>query len=57
LNDSNVGNAESLKRVGRLDDVLGNTEAVLERIAEALTNPHPGPLPGRAREKRNADQK
>jgi very-short-patch-repair endonuclease len=36
-------------------DVLGNTEAVLERIAEALSNPHPYPLPGRARAKRNAD--
>jgi very-short-patch-repair endonuclease len=35
-------------------DVLGNTEAVLERIAEALSDPHPCPLPGRARGKRNA---
>jgi adenine-specific DNA-methyltransferase len=33
-------------------DVLGNTEAVLERIAEALRDPHPCPLPGRAREKK-----
>ena len=30
-------------------DVLGNTEAVLERIVEALSYPHPCPLPGRAR--------
>jgi very-short-patch-repair endonuclease len=32
-------------------DVLGNTEAVLERIVEALCDPHPIPLPGRARVK------
>jgi very-short-patch-repair endonuclease len=32
-------------------DVLRNTEAVLERIAEALSDPHPYPLPGRARVK------
>jgi very-short-patch-repair endonuclease len=36
-------------------DVLGNTDGVLERIAEALSGPHPFLLPGRAREKRNAD--
>ena len=36
-------------------DVLTNTNAVLERIAEVLSDPHPCPLPGRAREKRNAD--
>jgi very-short-patch-repair endonuclease len=30
-------------------DVLGNTEAVLERIVEAPSDPHPCPLPGRAR--------
>jgi very-short-patch-repair endonuclease len=33
-------------------DVLGNTEAVLERIVEALCDPHPCPLPGRARGKK-----
>jgi len=38
-------------------DVLGNTEAVLERIADALSDPHPCLLPERARVKRNADQK
>ena|SRR5262245_33638417 len=38
-------------------DVLGNTEAVLERIAKVLSDPHPCPLPGRARVKRNADRK
>ena len=32
-------------------DVLGNTDGVLERIAEALSDPHPFPLPGRARVK------
>jgi very-short-patch-repair endonuclease len=32
-------------------DVLTNTDAVLERIAEVLIDPHPCPLPGRAREK------
>ena len=31
-------------------DVLANTDAVLERIAETLTNPHPAPLPRRERE-------
>jgi adenine-specific DNA-methyltransferase len=35
-------------------DVLGNTDAVLERIAEVLSDPHPCPLPKRAREKRAA---
>jgi hypothetical protein len=33
-------------------DVLGNREAVLERIVEALSYPHPCPLPGRARGKK-----
>ena len=32
-------------------DVLKDTVAVLERIAEALNYPHPIPLPGRARVK------
>ncbi|HEY7315940.1 MAG TPA: endonuclease domain-containing protein [Candidatus Binatia bacterium] len=36
-------------------DVLQNTEAVLDRITEALSDPHPCPLPKRARGKRNAD--
>ena len=36
-------------------NVLGNTEAVLERIAEVLSDPHLCPLPGRARVKRIAD--
>jgi very-short-patch-repair endonuclease len=36
-------------------DALQNTEVVLERIAESLSYPHPCPLPGRARVKRNAD--
>ncbi|MBI1866051.1 MAG: endonuclease domain-containing protein [Nitrospirae bacterium] len=30
-------------------DLLANTDAVLEQIAESLTNPHPGPLPARER--------
>jgi very-short-patch-repair endonuclease len=34
-------------------DVLGNTEAVLERIVEVLSDPHPCPLPGRARGKKD----
>jgi very-short-patch-repair endonuclease len=34
-------------------DVLGNMEAVLERIVEALSYPHPCPLPGRARGKKD----
>lgn len=34
-------------------DVLGNTEAVLERIVEALSYPHPCPLPVRARGKKD----
>jgi adenine-specific DNA-methyltransferase len=38
-------------------DVLANTNGVLERIGDALSDPHPRPLPGRARGKRNADQK
>jgi very-short-patch-repair endonuclease len=33
-------------------DVLKDTVAVLERIAEVLNPPHPYPLPGRARVKR-----
>jgi very-short-patch-repair endonuclease len=33
-------------------DVLKGTDAVLERIAEALSDPHPCPLPGRARGKK-----
>jgi ATP-dependent DNA helicase DinG len=32
------------------NDVLANTDAVLQQIAEALMNPHPNPLPGRERE-------
>jgi adenine-specific DNA-methyltransferase len=32
-------------------DVLKDTVAALERIAEALSDPHPCPLPGRARVK------
>lgn len=32
-------------------EVLRNLDGVLERISELLSNPHPGPLPGRAREK------
>ena len=35
-------------------DVLKDTNAVLERIAEMLSDPHPCPLPKRAREKRSA---
>lgn len=35
-------------------DVLGNTDGVLERIAEALSDPHPFPLPGRARVKKGS---
>ena len=33
-------------------DVLSDTVAVLERIADALSDPHPCPFPGRAREKK-----
>ncbi len=32
-------------------DILKDTNAVLERIAEVLSDPRPFPLPGRAREK------
>ena len=32
------------------NEALANIEGVLERIAEALRDPHPGPLPGRERE-------
>ena len=31
------------------NDVLVNTDAVMERIAEALSDPHPHPLPGKER--------
>jgi len=31
------------------DEVSANMEGVLQRIAEALKHPHPGPLPGRER--------
>ncbi|MBI4488448.1 MAG: endonuclease domain-containing protein [Deltaproteobacteria bacterium] len=34
-------------------EVLTNIEAVMEQIAETIRNPHPCPLPGRAREKRH----
>ncbi len=34
------------------NDVLLNTEAVLEEIARAVADPHPGPLPGRERGER-----
>lgn len=33
------------------NEVLENIDAVLEQIAEVLMNPHPDPLPNRAREK------
>ena|SRR5919106_4418865 len=33
------------------NEVLQNTDAVLERIAQALSDPHPFPLPKRARVK------
>jgi very-short-patch-repair endonuclease len=32
------------------NDVLANVEGVLLRIVEAMTDPHPDPLPGRERE-------
>jgi adenine-specific DNA-methyltransferase len=35
-------------------EVMHNIEAVLQRIAEALSDPHPNPLPGRARESRRS---
>ena len=35
------------------NDVLLNLDAVLERIAEALRDPHPDPLPGREGEEEN----
>ena len=35
-------------------DVLKDTVAVLERIAEVLNYPHPCPLPGRARGKKDS---
>jgi adenine-specific DNA-methyltransferase len=37
-------------------DVLKDTVAVLERIAEVLGDPHPSPLPERAREKKQTRQ-
>jgi very-short-patch-repair endonuclease len=36
------------------NDVLQNIDAVLEQIARVLNDPHPGPLPGRARTKTRA---
>ena len=33
------------------NEVMEDIDAVLEQIAEALTDPHPNPLPNRAREK------
>ncbi len=33
------------------NEVLQETEAVLERIVQAVIDPHPDPLPGREREK------
>jgi hypothetical protein len=33
-------------------EVIGNIEAVLQQIVEALRDPHPDPLPAREREKR-----
>ncbi|MBI1892556.1 MAG: endonuclease domain-containing protein [Candidatus Rokubacteria bacterium] len=35
------------------NEVIKETGAVLERIAQALSNPHPHPLPRRAREKKS----
>ncbi len=35
-------------------EVIGDMEAVLLQIDQALKNPHPGPLPGREREGRQA---
>jgi very-short-patch-repair endonuclease len=32
------------------NEVMENIEAVLQHIAEALSHPHPNPLPGRERE-------
>ncbi|MBI2088346.1 MAG: endonuclease domain-containing protein [Deltaproteobacteria bacterium] len=37
-------------------DITEEIEAVLQVIAEALSNPHPSPLPGREREKGNPQQ-
>jgi adenine-specific DNA-methyltransferase len=34
------------------NEVMENIEAVLQRIAEALSDPHPSPLPRRAREEK-----
>jgi very-short-patch-repair endonuclease len=34
----------------RDNEVMENIEAVLQRIAEAVSDPHPNPLPGRERE-------
>jgi very-short-patch-repair endonuclease len=36
-------------------EVLQNIEAVVTQITEALKNPHPGPLPRRAREPETQD--
>jgi very-short-patch-repair endonuclease len=33
------------------NEVLGNLAGVLQRLADVLTDPHPGPLPGRERGK------
>jgi very-short-patch-repair endonuclease len=35
-------------------EVIGNIEAILQQIEQALKNPHPNPLPGRSREGRPA---
>ena len=35
------------------DEVLKNTEAVLQAIASVMQNPYPNPLPGRERELKN----
>ncbi len=34
------------------NEVIKEIDAVMYRVAEALTNPHPYPLPGREREKK-----
>jgi very-short-patch-repair endonuclease len=33
------------------NEVLGNLAGVLQRLLDVLSDPHPGPLPGREREK------
>jgi len=35
------------------NELLANTDGVLFRIAEAVRDPHPGPLPGRERGSRS----